>query len=370
VYLTLETIGLYDFRVCMVVDVFALSGLTVLCCATARQLRGHAKYTDAFFPFAILHWGQAENLFWNIQLVFVMGACMNLIALSCLVRPTQSARSALILGLCTVSMPLIGGHGLALVPALGLCTLSAAVELRKGGARRALWSSVAALGVLSLALTGFYFVDYVRPAKHPVSPSLEATFRSGMQFLSMSFGTGQRVFWPWGGYLIAGLLLTTTAALLARMTRPAERQRAFRLLLFFGAMTTLAFGVGWARAGFYPHGMFVSRYATLAIPLACGIYFAWEALGPSRLTRFMQATLFVIATLLVLRNHDDGLMEARSGHPLRAAFRSEVDRGTPIHELDKKYCRTIYYTCKGGLLGERLRMLRELEVPGFDKLPD
>ena len=41
---------------------------------TARRLRGKTVLADAFFPLALLEWGQSENFLWTWQLMFMVPA--------------------------------------------------------------------------------------------------------------------------------------------------------------------------------------------------------------------------------------------------------------------------------------------------------
>jgi hypothetical protein len=304
-------------------------------------------------------------------MAFVVSALIPVIALTALMsREPPSMGRATLLGVCAIAGPLCGGSCLPLGPALGLCALLCAWELRRlNSQRRVQWLLPLLLGLSSFALFAFYFLDYARPAKHPTSPGLLKTARAAWQFLSSGLGSGQKAYWPVGGYLIAVLGLSAVLELCVCVFRErALRFHALRLLFVIGAVVGLGSGIAWARVSLYPD-LFVSRYATLAIPFVCALYVTWE-LRPSPRANFMQMSLFGIAALLVQRNRDDGYTEAVDAQGKRKAFQADVAAGMSIHKLAKKHCGEMYYICEDGVFEDRMRMLRSVGAKGFAKLRD
>ncbi len=372
VYLAVLKVANNDFRAGAYFNGVLLSGFAVAFCALARRLRGHLRYTDAFFPLLLLHCGQAENLIGSIQIAFVLGALISLIALLAIFdNDERSSRPGLVLASCAFSLPFVGGHGLGLVPALALCAMLCAWKLRKDGQPRRAYLSITALALASLALVPIYFTNYTRPEKHPVSRSIASTLRAALQFLAGGFGSGHKLHWPVGGYTFAFVALPCIVALCAcALRQPEKRIRALNALLFLGAITALALGIGWARAVFYGGGLFVSRYVTLALPFLCAVYLSWELLRPSRWGDFMQVFLLAVLAVMVLRNRDDGYSEASATFAIRDQFRRDVYNRESTQTLAYKYCGTVYYVCEGTVFLDRVRMLRAYGIPGFAQLPD
>ena len=374
VYLLVHTIGGLDFRSGMYFDAGLLSLMAAVCCWAVRRLRGYTAYADAFFPLLLLHWGQAQNLSWSFQIVFVLSAALALIALLLLsTRRAMSWPVAFGIGLCAIGSPLTGGAGLALVPALGCCALLCAWELgRAEPGRWWAWLSVAATGLISFGLLAAYFVDYVRPARHPVSPSIEATLRGTLQFLTNAFGGGTAAYWLAGsGALTLALSFATAGVLLFYIFKPGvKRTRALRLLLFMGGMLCMALGTAWARVALNPIGLFDSRYSTLAAPFLCAAYLSWELLRNRRAAQFVQMALCIIMAVLVIRNREHGYGEAMRAHLHLEGILTEIRNGVPRAEIVRRHCRTLYYVCTGDVFSERLGMLRAKRSGAFAVLRD
>jgi hypothetical protein len=346
-----------------------LSATAAIKAAAARTIRGRVLYSDAFFPLVLLHWGQAENLIWGFTIPLVLGSVLAACLLCVLMKPgSLSLRAALSLALCTIALPLISGNGLALVPAFAACTVLAGWELRKAQpALRHAWISIIAAGFLGIGLLLLYFVGYQRPPAHPASPGLGATLKGTLQFLSVGFGSGSRVFWPATGYLVAALTVATVLALLWAGARfREERPRAIRAALFLAGMGCLAGGIGWARVAISPEGVFASRYATLAAPLLCGIYFSWEVVKRPQIVRFVQMILFFVSALLLVRNAEDGRYLAAVFHQTRQAAVADVQNGVPLPEVASRHCGTISLsTCGTDTLARRMQMLRDKKIGPF-----
>src|SRR5437016_5821578 len=138
---------------------------------SARRLRGHTSLADAQFPMVLLHWGQYDNLMWSFQVQFVFSTvvCLDCLALLATARPDAWPGRRLVVGLCTLALPLCGANGAALAPALCLWLAGAALTCRRagssGGRRRALL--LGAPAVLAAGAVVVSFLGYARPALHP-----------------------------------------------------------------------------------------------------------------------------------------------------------------------------------------------------------
>jgi hypothetical protein len=367
IYLGIVKLGGYDFRAGVIFELLLLSATAAALIKGAGAIRGRVLYSDAFFPLVLLHWGQAENLIWGFTISLVLGSVLAACLLCVLMRPGPlSFRAAAALALCTLALPLISGSALALVPAFAACTVLAGWELRRSQpALRRAWISILAAGFLSVGLLLLYFVGYQRPPAHPVSPSLGATLKGTLQFLSVGFGSGSRAFWPASGLLVGALILATVLALLWAAARSAEeRPRAIRAALFLAGMGCLAGGIGWSRIAIHPQGLFSSRYATLAAPLLCCIYFAWEVVKRPQIVRFVQMVLFFVSALLLVRNAEDGRHLAAVFHQTRQAAVMDVQDGVPLPEVANRHCGNIYL-CGTDTLARRMQMLRDKKIGPF-----
>jgi hypothetical protein len=75
----------YDFRTGNFLTVLALAALAFAMIWTARKIRGRTIIADAFFPLAILNFGQAEVLLWWWQVNHVLAPITATLLLSILV---------------------------------------------------------------------------------------------------------------------------------------------------------------------------------------------------------------------------------------------------------------------------------------------
>ena len=77
----------HDFRAGMVLNVLSLAALSAAMILTVRHLRGGiTRVSDAFFPLALLHLGDWENLIWGWQFQFVSSAVLICALLLVIVR--------------------------------------------------------------------------------------------------------------------------------------------------------------------------------------------------------------------------------------------------------------------------------------------
>jgi hypothetical protein len=370
IYLGVERLGGFDFRAGAVFDACVLSALAAVLIGFTRRFRGRTTYPDAFFPLLMLHWGQAENLILSFQVQFVASSALAIIVLLLLLtRDQMRPRQALALGLCTVLFPLLGGTGLALTPALAICVFLAGCDVRTAEYGRG-WTAVGVwmLGVLAIALTAYYFVDYQRPLKHPHSDSAAATLNGAMQFLTIGGGTAAKTAWPVTKYAVLVLIGATLGALARTVAARSDRApTALRLLLFLASLCSLAVGISWARSALSPVTMFSSRYATLAAPFLCAIYLAWEVVNRAQLRRVVQVGLFLFTAVMLIPNRDQGMQEGILFRDLRANIVTDLQAGVPAGELVNRYYSKMYY---GGpdVLAERMHALHARGIGIFKDL--
>jgi hypothetical protein len=370
-YLAIEKVARYDFRAGMFFDAFALSAAAAALMILVRRIRGRTEYTDAFFAVLVMNLGQAQTLTNSFQLCLVAGTMLFVtVLLLAMHARSLGFRSSVGLGVCAILLPLVGGHGVALVPALSACVVMTGWSLR--GEPRGRWKMLAvwALAVIAMALTAFYFVDYTRPAKHPVSPSMGATLEASIQFLTTGFGTASRFGWPQTKYLFFALSGASVVALIVVFkNRPEERARATRLLLCIVGLVSLALGIGWARNALGASALFASRYAALAAPFWCAIYLAWELVDRAPLRHFVQMTLLFCAAALAVANQQDGTREAPYFRDVRQSVVVDLRAGLPLDALVTRHKSQLYYGDRAALV-DRMRMLHAKNIGVFRLLKE
>src|SRR5262245_24981919 len=360
-----------DFRSGMVFDTLLMAALACAMILVARRLRGRVSYADAFFPIAFLNLGHWDNLIWSWQIQFVLSILFASVLLLIIVTQGKELAPgpAAIAGGCLVALPLCGANGLVLAPALAAWLGYEAFRSWRGGQseRRTTAIVLSASVGFALVLTGLYFVGYERATWPPPSPSVGATLQTAAQFLAMAFGPGAAASWRASVAITFAALFATLALLVvqARGGDDRERLRVLGLLCFVAAMVTLALAIGWGRAGRVPTTARLSRrYALLAVPLLCAVYFAWEVYGRRRWATLVQTGLLVVASMLVPSNTLRGL-EARDW--VRAgmdAVRRDIATGMPRSLLAERHGPFLLHW-DGKLLAAGMRMLGEAGIEPF-----
>lgn len=334
IYLGLGALTGYDFRAGTFLNVIALSFLAAALIHAARALRGRTSLCDAFFPLAILHWGQGENLQWGFQLNFVTAVLLAGLVLVQVAKCGERLRlrPALAITACLVSLGLCGTFGLAYLPTVA-CWIALAGVLRRrdrdAHARRD-GAILLLLAALPVVLVGACFLGYQRPEHHETSPGLAASLRTSLQFLSYGIGPAAKEIWPVSAGLVAaacGLLGWQALGVLRH--RPEERLRAAGFLCFLGGLLSLAVGIGWGRSFLGPDAGFAPRYATLAAPLLCLAYLQCGAFAAPTARFPVQRVLFLVMCGLVLVNARKGVKFAAGLNHTVAALEADARLGIP-----------------------------------------
>jgi len=382
-YLFVTKITNYDFRAGAYLNVATLSASAAAMIMVAKRLRGGAtRYSDAFFPLLILHWGQAENVFLSFHIVWLITSALATTVLLLIVQPgALTFRQSIVLASCTILLALGGGPGLAFVPASALCVLLVGWQSFKERGRLGQSLCVWLIGAVGVLLTGFYFVDYVPLTRIPRSSSSLMTMVGTVQFLLTGLGTIVRMFWV---YL--QLVLYVSLAFLAVgmwrtwKSRPDERYLLVRLLFFFAGIGTLAVGVARVRAAFFPGAMFSSRYVTEAALFWVASYLAWELIDWPALRSKAQVALCLLAALLFLPNAKAGLTIAGLQYWPRLAAAADIRAGVPLDEIVRRYSTKIYYSKDNSISAEmpagpetlraRMEMLKRSQIGLFRDLKE
>jgi hypothetical protein len=327
-----------DFIAGMYFNVLILSFLAASMIVAARILRGRVSYSDAFFPIALLHWGQWPNLLTIFQVHQVVPACLAgmLLVLIAANRTFLTAKTAVAAGMCLVLLPFCGSVGLAQVPApavwMGFSGVLGWFSAQPAGRRNGLL--LLAFALTALALVGLYL-----PGLGPASnPNIERTARSVLkattQFVSLSFGPTSRFLWPASAIAILALMLLSVLPLIHLWrNRAPERLRALGLFSFGAASICLALAVGWGR---YDGNVDDGRYVTFAVPAVCCVYFIWVARGGPG-GRFVQMLLFSFMTAAFSLNTYEGLNVATWLRNEKTAFEQDLQAGVPAAALAERH---------------------------------
>jgi hypothetical protein len=358
-HLMLARLSNTDYRAGMYLNCALLALGTALLLVMARRLRGPTSFFDAFFPLALMHWGQAQNLLWSFQIQFICSAFLSLVILATIVASSglPSARSTLIFALCLLALPLTGANGVALVPALALWMMYVGwLAWRKSQRRQAavFWG----IAVASLLLVGVYFAGYAGVQRHGEAPSPRAVVETATRFLAMAVGMPGGFAWPLPG-IVAVLAICAVLVFLVCVLRrqPQEQPRALGLILFIGAILSLALGFGWGRSALMADESWAARntrYITLAAPLLCAFYFAGELYLPRAVPR----VLCVLMLVLLIPNTLYGLERAHNRQTLMHMLEKDIRKGKTPEELGKKYKPLLFDNESPEDAAERFEMLQ------------
>lgn len=340
----------YDFRAGNFLTVFALAGVALLMIWTANRIRGRTIVLDAYFPLAVLNFGQAQVFLWWWQVNQVLAPITASLLLCLLVlygKNVQLAHAALI-GAGLVLLGLCGPGGLPYVITLavwlGIWTASKWSLLTPSQRKQRLLVLMPVAVAFALLIS--YFIDYTpyfpvsdpsSVSPWPASPSLVGSAVTCLQILGLALGTATKPYAALCGFGVFALGVFTVAILIRSwLERPNERARALALIMVLAATAALVLLIGGSRAGMGLDYIYQGHYLARVVPALCCIYFAWEIHGgvSGRCVQF--GMLAVLAGLLPLN-----LQQAiHAGQYLRQktwAFERDVRNGIPAFILAERH---------------------------------
>jgi len=354
-----------NFLTPMFFNVFALGGLAFAMIKVATRVRGWISYSDAFFPLALLHWGAAANFLWGWQLQFISSTVLSGIVLLIIVQTASQLTlgPAIVAGICILLLPLCGANGLVLVPGLALWMMHCAVLCWRSRERHARRDGILmlALAFSALLLTGLYLVGYERVPNYPTYSRRLAIAKTAIEFLTAGLGPATSLFPTFASAGVLCLLLLSTAALVVVwIKKPEESQCALGLLLFLGAMASLALSLGLGvRNGFE------MRYVTLAVPVWCCVYFVWSVCHMPRINSLAQMFLLIVGCLTLWPNTQVGIAYARNLRHQLGSFEQDMEAGIPSGLLIRRHWPDGYLHMNQDILTDYLPMLQRAGVGKF-----
>jgi hypothetical protein len=367
-----------DFRAGMVLNIVALGGLSLAMIRVAHSLRqGRTSWADAFFPLALLHLGNWENLFWGWQFSFVLSVVLTCTILLVLVsnQTVMTAKAAVVAGIALLLLPLCGATGLAFVPLLalwlGYCGILHWNQVKTNDGRR--WVSVFLIGsaVVALVLTGLYFVGYEHPTWNPPNPGLIPSLKTAAKFLALGFGPAVEKSWPLSTTLAISILVVSgvVATWAVFRQKGLERYRALGLLLFFGNIILFILVMGWGRAGAIAiYGRWPLRYVLLAVQTFCVSFYVWELYGSPKLRTIVQMGLLVVMCLLLRSNTNIGLDWGRWYRGGMDVLEQDIAAGTPRSILVEKHREFLIHWWSENQLTEGMQMLHDAGIGPFAQM--
>lgn len=333
----------YNFQAGMFVTATLLSALAALLLVTARQVRGWTAYADAFFPLAVLNFGQAMTYLLWFQVNSLMAPLVASVFLVLVVWHGRAPafRHVVGAGACLVLLTVCGPGGLPYALLLAPWLLAWAWQRWHTGGPTAPRESLIAAGlaVTAWALVGLYFVGWTLVESETKkfeaalgTPDRDKIAETVLMILAVSLGTAtQSGYLYWGAGVLA--LGSVTAGMVAYrwVYHPAERLRALGLLLFLGTGAALIVRLAQARAIMGVDYIFLfGHYLSMVVPFLCCISFAWQLYGPRGGRGLVPISLFTALLCTFAGTMERAVMFGVGMQGGDERFLASIDSGMPL----------------------------------------
>jgi hypothetical protein len=324
----------YDFRAVNVVSVLSIAAAAAAMIVGAGRLRGGLRYSDAFFPLAMLSFGQMRNFLWPWVLNHILPnvvACFLLLTVVLKGRQSHLRDTFLVVAIL-VLLFLSGPIGLPYVLAFSAWIAHRAIVQWRApgeyrGRRDGLISLVLAL--CCVAMVGLYFVDWHGRSVSGVGMS--EALKSSFRILCVSFGPAVTAYVRPLGLTLLGLLLASAVVLVRTwLGRPGERLRVSGLFLLLSSTGALLLTVGLARAGHGWQYQLGGTYLTMAIPALCATYYVGIIYARPAIGELTQVILFTLSCLFFLPNLQRGSSVCSEWHEKQEAVQRDLHDGVPV----------------------------------------
>jgi hypothetical protein len=377
ILLTLLKVTHGDFRVGMVLSIFTLAIMALAMILVVQRLRGgRTHFADSFFPIALLHLGNWENLFWGWQFSFVLSAALGCAILLALVsnRLPLNPKAALVAGISLILLPLCGATGLIFVPFLalwlGYCGLLQGYR-RQGKPWVSLW--LVGSAAVALVFLGLYFIGYESPTWNPPNPGIKETLKTSAMFLAWGLGPAVAKSWPLSVMIAFGIFISTAvlSVIAAFSQKGPEKYRAWGILIFFGVLGLYALAVGWGRAAYVPTVGLPIRYVVLAFPFFGTAFFIWELYGEARLKKTVQMGFLLGMCLLLPFNTSTGFRKWGEWYQQgMQAIEQDLAVGDSAALLAQKHRDFLIHWWTEDQLAAAIQMLNEADMGPFASLQE
>jgi hypothetical protein len=367
-----------DFRIGMLFNVISLGVISLAMILVARKLRSdRTSFTDAFFPIALLHLGNWENLFWSWQITFVIPAALTFALLLVFVGYTTlvTPAAAVISGTCLMLLPLCGANGLLIVPLIALWLIySGALHrqaIKLNGRHEWIGIFLIASSTIALILSGLYFVGYEHVTWYSPSPNFLTTLDTAAKLLAFGFGSTAERSWTLSEiFTVSFLLFSGGVAVLGVLhSKGLERHRSMGVLLFFGNLIMFALIFGWGRAVSVQQDDYLPlRYPLLGVQALCTAYFIWQLYGSPKLRRVAQAILFFAMLISIPYNTKLGLTLGDWYKENMEAFEKDLSAGIPPSILVERHKANLIFWWDETQLTNAMQMLHDAGIEPFSRI--
>jgi hypothetical protein len=323
-----------DFRAVMFVNVALLAAAAALLIWATSSANGGSRWTDAFYPLVLLHWGHAENFLWAWQIGFTSAVLVVLLWLAFMIRVgSRDQQLGWIPAVIAILLPLCGGVGMCFLPFLIVWFVCRAF-MGKTPADRYWALAGASAGLVVAAL---YFRGYT--IEHsPQAASITSIVDATIQFVSLALGMTASAGWRVAGTcMLIGLALGLILLITSLGKSPASRTFIGGQICFLGGFLILAGAIAWGRAGIGAEAALTGRYITLAALSACWLYSVVVIDVRPIVHRSLPILLVALAACMLWPNTTAGYRHALGLREIYGAFKTDMAAGTPPVVLADKY---------------------------------
>jgi hypothetical protein len=366
-----------DFRSGMILTIVCMALVAALLIKVFYKLRGNRNsYADAFFPILLLHLGNWENFYWSWEFTFVLATILLCILITVIVRykKLMSINDAIIAGICMIFLPLCGANGLLyLLPVLPCLAVEGLLHfrLKEEGANKKAGFVLLAATVLTILFVINYIVGYERPSWYPPSPSILATLKTSVNFMSLGFGPAASKSWTISGACILILVISSAILLINTIakSRGSELRRSVVLLVFLGGNIIFALAMGYGRATMVPLLGLPIRYVLLAVPTVIICFSAWQLYGSTNMRRIVQWGLFITMIILLLPNTKKGFF-FRDWYVKNAdTVLHDINQGVPQSQLISRHQEFLLHWDRNMLI-RGMKQLKQSGMGPFKKMKE
>ncbi len=366
-----------DFRAGMVLNILSSALLAAFFIKAMHKLRGNKTYySDAFFPIALLHIGNWENLFWSWQFTFILSTFLTCIVIIVLVQYRQllTMPKAILVCICMIGLPLSGANGLiSLLPVFPWLVYETYLQFRsrEPGASRAVGILLLSSILITIFFVIVYFIGYYRPSWNPPSPSVWATLKTSAKFMANGFGPAVSFSWPVFSLIALSLISSTIILLINALLklRGPEFRRALAMFFFLGGSIVFALAIGWGRAAMVPVFAMPMRYAMIAVPAIIICYCSWFLYGPGKLKQLIPLAISFIMFILIIPNSKKGFIWRDWYRDGTSTVLNDIKNGVTISEFVNKNQSFLLHWSKQKLQAG-VQQLSEAKIGQFKNIKD
>jgi len=325
-----------NFRAVMFVNVGLLAAAAALLIWATPSTSRRARWTDAFYPLALLHWGHAENLLWAWQIGFTSAVLVVLLWLAVMIRAGgDDHKHGWALAIVAVLLPLCGGVGMCFLPFVIVWLACRAFLGKTQKPADRYWALASAIA--GLLVGALYFRGYTMEHSPPPS-TIKEVLEAAIQFFSLALGMLPSLgWWATGMAMLVGLTLGLVLLITSLRKSSGSRVVIGGQICFLGGFLLLAGAIAWSRAGIGVGATMAGRYVTLAALSACWLYSVVVMDERPFVRRYLPIVLVALAAGMFWPNTTAGYRHAVGLRQIYSAFKADIAAGMPPVDLTAKY---------------------------------